>query len=145
MELECKKEGGFHNDNEDLYHSTNRHMIDDQIGDGTSSPKGQDGESSLQQHMRELKCTKGKLCKNGCGKWVYLQEDEYRRWQPHNQDDNKFHRCSKRPSKYKCHNCGNNITFDQDKVSKSGKPIPLNESDLSPHHLLGFLFPMSED
>jgi hypothetical protein len=125
--------GGSHNDNEDLYHSTNEDVVDDQNGDGTSYPKGQDGELSLEQEMRELKRTKGKLCKNGCGKWVYLQEDVNGRWQPYNQEDNEFHRCSKRPSKYKCHNCGNNVTFDQDKVSKSGKPIPLNESDLLPH------------
>src|SRR5918996_2806915 len=120
------------NKDDSSYHS----KLGNGVDSGQYNPEGSDRELSnrvLQQQTPELKRTKGKLCKNGCGSWIYLQEDGSGRWQPYNQDDNEFHRCSKRPSKYRCHNCGNNIAFDQDKVSKSGKPIPLNESDLLPH------------
>lgn len=124
------------NNNKDLCHSIHEHVLDNRIADGTYYSKRQGGKSfdkTLEEQMHQLKRTKGKLCKNGCGRWVYLQEDESGRWRPYNQDDNEFHRCGMKPSKYKCHNCGNSIAFDQDKVSNSGKPIPLYESDLLPH------------
>jgi hypothetical protein len=111
----------------------------DEDGEGVTFPLDPEEESPesignpLNDEIRALKRTKGKLCKNGCGEWIYLQEVTKGKWQPHNQDDNEFHRCSKKPSNYKCHNCGNNIAFDRDKVSESGKPIPLNESDNLPH------------
>ena len=117
---------------ENLYNSIHEHSADD----GRyilERPGGDSSNATLQRQMHELKRTKGKLCKNGCGEWIYLQEDENRRRQPYNQDDNEFHRCGMKPSKYKCHNCGNNIAFDQDKISDSGKSIPLNKSDLLPH------------
>jgi len=98
-----------------------------------TEPDTESSNKFPQEQSHVLKCTKRKLCKNDCGKWIYLQEDRAGKWKPYNQDDDSFHRCSKKPSKYKCHNCGHNVTFDQDRVSKSGKPIPLNESDLCPH------------
>lgn len=124
------------NNDEDLYHSIHENGIDDRIADGRNYPEGHDripSNRTLPKQIHDLKRTKGKICKNGCGRWVYLQEDVNGKWRPHNQDNDEFHRCNNRPSKYKCYNCGINIVFDLDKVSKSGKPIPLNKSDLSPH------------
>ena len=103
------------------------------IPEENAEPDTESSNNFFREQSRELKRTKGKLCKNGCGKWIYLQEDRNGKWQPHNQDNNEFHRCSMKPSKYKCYDCGNSITFDEDKLSESGKPIPLNKSDLSPH------------
>jgi hypothetical protein len=127
------------NEDEDLYHSINEDPLNEGTydwivtGPETKEPETEQSNKLLREQMREPKRTKGKLCKNGCGKWIYLQEDRNGKWQPHNQDNNEFHHCSMKPSKYKCYDCGNSITFDEDKLSESGKPIPLNKSDLSPH------------
>jgi hypothetical protein len=144
--LNCQQEGACRNlsiDNNyrDLYCSG---CIDED--GGVTFPLDPEEESpelvgsALNDVMHALKRTKGKLCKNGCGKWIYLQEDAKGKWRPHNQDDNEFHRCSKKPSNYKCHNCGNNIVFDGNKVSDSGTPIPLNESDHLPHQCPNYPF-----
>lgn len=127
----------INNNNENLYDSIYEDAYDWIVtGPEIKEQETEQSNKILRQQMRVLKRTKGKLCKNGCGKWIYLQEDTNGKWHPHNKDDNEFHRCSKKPSTYKCHNCGKNIVFDRDKVSESGKSIHLNESDHSPHQCL---------
>lgn len=121
------------NNNKDLYHSIDAHTTKEQIKGGVRSYGIEPSNKTLQIQMRELKRTKGKFCKNGCGMRIYLQRDQSGKWRPFNENNNESHRCSKKPSKYKCFKCGNSIVFDQDKISNSGKNIPLNETDLSPH------------
>jgi hypothetical protein len=77
-----------------------------------------------------------RLCKNGCGVQIYLNKVSSSpvKWLPYDSKTGTFHQCIKRPSKYSCKYCNDAITFNENRRSSTGKVIPLNLQDLSPHN-----------
>jgi hypothetical protein len=85
------------------------------------------------QHHEYNRDTKPKPCKNKCGEQVYLKEVAPNRWAPYNSSTHELHKCAKKPLP-SCKYCEAEISFKDEIRSQSGKLIPLNPSDNTPHN-----------
>lgn len=85
---------------EDIYHSLGEDPLNEDAydwivaGPETKEHETEQSNKILREQMRGLKRTKRKLCKNGCGNQIYVQEEKNGSWQPYNQNDRMVHGCN---------------------------------------------------
>ncbi|MGC1131368.1 MAG: hypothetical protein WA941_00990 [Nitrososphaeraceae archaeon] len=106
----------------------NRDLID-----STNEQLNNNKPTRLTQPNEYNRDTESKPCKNHCGEQVYLKEVEPCHWLPYNSSTHEFHKCTKKPSPM-CKYCMTEIVFKDEIRSSSGKLIPLNPSDHTPHN-----------
>jgi hypothetical protein len=106
-------------------------------------------QNNLNEFMIGDNANKNKIrpCKNGCGAGIYFNKVRSNpdKWLPYDSKTGTFHQCIKRPSKYSCKYCNDTITFNESRRSSTGKVIPLNLHDLSPHNCPNSPFNLSKE